>query len=160
MTPARRIHALLARDHDHIDALLERTTLPSGEIDLEAFGEYRRALARHIGAEEKILFPAVLKAGGEVPEKKRLRSDHGKLVAMLVPTPSPALLGEIRSILAPHNALEEAEGGIYDACEQALGDDVDRVLAELAEAPDVPMRVHYDGPLVEVAAARRRRETE
>lgn len=158
MTAPRRIHALLAADHDRIDALFERAVRSSGEIDLEAFGEYRKALARHIGAEEKILFPAVKKAGSEVPQMKRLRADHGKLVAMLVPTPTPELVAEIRSVLDPHNELEEAEGGVYDACERALGEDVERVLAELADAPEVPMRVHYDGPLVEVAAARRRQE--
>jgi hypothetical protein len=41
----------------------------------------------------------------------------------------------------PHNAREEEPGGVYDACDQAVGE---------AESgfPEVPLKAYNDGPAV------------
>jgi hypothetical protein len=100
--------------------------------------------------EEKILFAAVRRLGeGVVPTAiARLRDDHGKLVSLLVPTPTPALVERIKAILGPHDAIEEGAGGAYDRCERLLGASAGEVLAQLGAAPEVPMRPYYDGPLL------------
>lgn len=143
------IHRLLAADHDRLEALLRRAVMPSGMIDAEAFAAFRAGLARHIGMEERILFAAVRRVGEDAApaDLGRLREDHGKLVALLVPTPTPALVWQIQAILEPHDAIEEGPGGVYDACERLLGGHASEVLAGLADAPSVPMRPYYDGPL-------------
>ena len=145
-----RIHRFLAQDHDRLEALLRRSVTPLGDLDGEAYLAFRAGLARHIGMEEKILFAAVRRLGEEAApaDLRRLRDDHGKLVALLVPTPTPALVKQIQAILEPHDVIEEREGGVYDACERLLGAEAGDVLQQLVDAPDVPMRPYYDGPLV------------
>lgn len=41
----------------------------------------------------------------------KLRLDHGALAALLVPTPTPAIIVAIHTVLAAHNSLEEGPGG-------------------------------------------------
>ncbi|APR77337.1 Ferredoxin reductase [Minicystis rosea] len=144
------IRRFLAADHERLGALLGRAVSSSGAIDDEAYSAFRAGLARHIGMEEKILFAAVRRLGeGVAPaELTRLREDHGKLVALLVPSPSPALVERIKAILEPHDAIEEREGGVYDQCERLLGPNAAEVQVLLGAAPDVPMRPYYDGPLL------------
>jgi hypothetical protein len=135
----------LAADHDRLDRLLREATAEPGRIALEPFARFREGLLRHIGLEEKVLFPAAKEARGvPVPEFARLRADHGRLTALLVPTPTPALVADIRAVLEPHNALEEAVEGVYAACEAALGDDLGAWLVKLRETPAPPTRPHYD----------------
>src|SRR5512144_53214 len=105
----------LSADHDRLDALLQRATAQTNTVDAAAYGEFRAGLLKHIGMEEKILLPAAQRARGgtPLPSATRLRLDHGALAALLVPTPSPAIVATIRRILAPHNRLEEEPGGVY-----------------------------------------------
>ena len=72
--------------------------------------------------EEKILLPAAQRAtGGEpLPAAARLRLDHGALAALLVPTPTPAILATMRGILARYNALEEGPGSSAEDAVNAL----------------------------------------
>jgi hypothetical protein len=72
--------------------------------------------------EEKILLPAAQRArGGEpLPAAARLRLDHGAPAALLVPTPTPAILATMRGILARHNALEEEPGSSVEDAVNAL----------------------------------------
>ncbi len=107
------IATFLAQDHDRLDALLRRALAVPGEVDREPFDEFRGGLLRHIGMEEKLLLPAVREArGGEPhPLARRLRIDHGAITSLLVPTPTPAIVAELRAILGPHNEVEEAPGG-------------------------------------------------
>ena len=48
-------------------------------FDYGAYAEFRAALLRHIGMEEKILIPAALRTAGtkSVPFAGRIRPDHG-----------------------------------------------------------------------------------
>lgn len=69
--------------------------------------------------EEKVLFPAARARGQPLPIATRLRVDHGALAALLVPTPTPAIVAEILSVLGPHNLREEEPAGVYEACDDA-----------------------------------------
>ena len=137
----------LGDDHARLDALLERAAAAS-PIDADAFAKFREGLLRHIGMEEKILLPAAQRArGGEpLPDAARLRLDHGALAALLVPTPTPAIVHALRAILTRHNAVEERSGGVYDACERLAGGEA--LLAQLRAAPAVPVSPHVDTPVV------------
>jgi hypothetical protein len=65
-----------------------------------------------------------------------------------VPTPTPAIITAIRTVLAAHNALEEGPGGVYERCEQLAGAEVDALLAQVQAAPEVPVAPYADGPQV------------
>lgn len=136
------IAAYLAADHARLDALLARTIADPAALDMVAYDQFRRGLLRHIGMEEKILLPAAqrLRGGTALPEAARLRSDHGALTALVVPYPTPAVVGALRHILGVHNALEEGSGGVYAACEALAGAAGEALAAELRAAPEVPVR--------------------
>jgi hypothetical protein len=146
----------LRGDHDRLDAMLRRAVARAGAIDRAVYAEFRAGLLKHIGMEEKILLPAARRArGGEpLPIAAKLRLDHGALVALLVPTPTPQIVAAIRTILASHNAFEEAPGGAYEVCEQLAGTGAEALLASLQAAPEVPVNAHVDGPGIMDAARR------
>lgn len=139
------ISIYLEFDHERLDRLLEEACATPGQIDLEAYGEFRKGLLRHIGIEEKLLFPAARKArnGEQIAEFDRLRRDHALLTSLLVPTPTEEIVARIRTILASHNALEEAPGGPYELCERIAGSD--ELLEQIRNAPEVRVRPFYDG---------------
>jgi hypothetical protein len=143
-----RIHRFLADDHDRLGALLVRALAPEGGVDGEAFWSFRTGLLKHIGMEERILFPATRQAlGGQVlPWMRRLREDHGRIAALLVPTPTRARALELAAILDAHDQLEEGEAGAYADCEAALGPSgVDEILVRLENAPTPPPAPYFDG---------------
>lgn len=135
----------LEADHDRLDRLLDEATRTPDRIDPEAFGAFRRGLLRHIGIEEKILFAGARRARGEpVRDFARLRADHARLTALLVPTPTAAIVEELRAILGPHNELEERDGGTYEECVEAIGAEADAILERIRAQPEPPVRPHYD----------------
>jgi hypothetical protein len=146
----------LRDDHERLDALLRRAVAQPGTIDPGVYAEFRAGLLKHIGMEEKILLPAAQRArgGDPLPIAAKLRLDHGALVALLVPTPTPQIVVAIRTILASHNPLEEGPGGAYEVCEQLAGSGAKALLARLRAAPEVPVSVHVDGPVVRTATRR------
>jgi hypothetical protein len=155
--PAGVIASYLTTDHERLAAVLDRSERGrSVEIDRDAFAEFRRGLLRHIAIEEKILLPAASRArGGEpLPIAARLRLDHGALAALLVPTPTPAIVHALRFILARHNALEEGPDGLYATCERLAPARASALVAELRAAPEVPVAAHNDSPLA-IPATRR-----
>lgn len=140
------IERFLTDDHVRLSGLLQRAS--QGEVlDLDAFEEFRRGLLRHIGMEEKVLVPAARKHR-DVPMASALRVDHGNIAKLLVPTPTHAICEELRAILERHNALEEGADGLYALCDLALAGEIDVVLRQLREYPEVPVAKHYDGPLL------------
>ena len=145
-----RIAAFLAADHARLDTLLGKAVARPDEIDQEAFGAFREGLLRHIAWEEKILFTAVRTArGGErLPMIRRLRIDHGAIAALLVPTPSPEIAGELRKLLDPHNEVEEGEGGLYEVCDTLLSAEADTLLDRMRAYPPVKVAPYQDGPNV------------
>jgi hypothetical protein len=115
-----RIFHYLADDHARIDDALQRATSRPETVEPDAYAEFREGLLRHIWLEEKILLAAARAArGGEpLPIVSKLRLDHGALTALLVPTPTPAIVAVIRAILERHNPIEESPGGVYEHCEK------------------------------------------
>jgi hypothetical protein len=125
-------------------------------IDLGRYAEFRRGLLRHIAIEEKILLPAAQRAQGGDPlaPAAGLRLDHGAIAALLVPTPTPAIVATMREILTTHNVLEEKPGGLYALCDCLLARDADAIVREMASYPNVPVSAHNDGPGVPPALRR------
>ena len=146
------LHRFFSADHRRLDALLKRSIAEPGRIDLAPFGEFRAGILRHIGMEEKVLFTAARQAreGEPLELAARLRVDHGAIAALLVPTPTPPLVAEILSVLVPHNRREEEPGGVYDACDEALGPaEGERLAGELQAFPELPLKPYNDGPAVQ-----------
>jgi len=140
----------LAEDHRRLDALLESAAAETGQVNHKAYDQFRVGLLRHIGMEEKILFPAVRRwrGGTPLPIAAKLRLDHGALATLLMPTPTPAILATIRRLLADHNALEEGPGGVYDLCDQLAGAEAEQLLVALRAVPSVAVMPHSDSPAV------------
>jgi Hemerythrin HHE cation binding domain len=138
----------LLDDHARLEDLLLRSVAVPGEVEPALYEEFRAGLLRHIGIEEKLLLPAVRRARGGTPLAlaRRLHVEHGAIAGLLVPTPTPALVAELRGLLARHNALEEGAGGLYDDCERALGAEAGALLERIRAAPAVPTARHFDGP--------------
>jgi hypothetical protein len=127
------IRRYLSDDHARLDAALHR-----GDYE-----EFREGLLRHIGIEQKILFPIVR----DWPLVERLHLDHGALAALLVLTPTPAVLIAIRAILSNHNPIEEGPGGLYEECDRRLGPRVDEVLKRIRNYPAVSVAKHVDSQI-------------
>ena len=145
------VSRFLADDHRRLEALLDRATAGHGPIEPESFEEFRAGLLRHIGMEEKILLPAVRRARGgtPLPIARQLRLDHGAIAALLVPTPTLAVIGRLRALLALHDALEEDADGAYAMCDQLLAGESAALIEQLRAFPTVRTAPHNDGPLVE-----------
>jgi len=140
----------LAEDHRRLDALLQSAAAQPAQVNREVYDQFRAGLLRHIGMEEKILFPAVqrLRGGTPLPIAAKLRLDHGALATLLMPTPTPAILATIRRLLMNHNVLEEGPGGVYDICDQLADSDAESLLKDLRAAPSVAVMPHSDSPAV------------
>jgi hypothetical protein len=101
--------------------------------------------------EEKYLFVIAKAARGGRPLDlaARLRVDHGAIAALLVPTPTPAIVDDLLSVLVPHNRREEGPGGVYEATDEALGpSEAERLVVELESFPEPPLKPYNDGPAV------------
>ena len=143
------LHGFFAADHDRLDGLLRRALAGAGPIDLEAFGAFRAGLLRHIGMEEKVLFAVAREARGGEPLAlaERLRVDHGAIAALLVPTPTRALVERLLSVLGPHNRREEEAGGVYAAADEAIGPAAaERLVEALRDFPEPPLKPYNDAP--------------
>jgi hypothetical protein len=152
---AGQVYDYLANDHRRLEEALDRATVASCGVEPSAYLEFRAGLLRHIGMEEKILFPAAQAARGgkALPAVQKLHLDHGALAALLVLTPTESIVAAIRSILESHNPLEEGPDGVYAACEHLDGFDTDAVLTRLQTAPPVAMAAYTDNPTA-IASAR------
>jgi hypothetical protein len=150
------LYQYLADDHERLDHLLQRAVATVGVIDMEPYAEFRKGLLRHIAIEEKIVLPAIaqFQDGRQAAVAGRLRLDHGALVALLVPPPSPSIVLTIQSILQVHNTLEEQEGGLYQLLEQLAGTEIERLAGQMNSAPEVPVLPHNGRP--EILEATRR----
>lgn len=149
------ITRFLTEDHDRLDALLRRASARAEEVERASFDEFRSGLLRHIALEEKILLPAarVARGGTPLPIARRLRVDHGAITSLLVPTPTPEIVAELRSILEPHNVAEEEPGGLYEACDGLLADQAATLLERMRAYPPVKVARYQDGPNVHRTAA-------
>jgi hypothetical protein len=140
------IERFMVEDHVRIDSYMAACERCDGSVDLEVYGRFRHGLLRHIGMEEKVLLPfaRAKRAGAPLEVASVLRADHG--ARLLVRTPDPALLDELRSLLARHNPLEEGPDGLYAACDRLADAEAPGVVARLQAQPAVPLAKFYDGP--------------
>jgi len=92
------LYQYLSDDHDRLDALLGRAVAKPGVIDMELYSEFRKDLLRHISMEEKIVLPAIARwqGGKKAAIAERLRLDHGAIVSLLVPPPTPSIILTLR----------------------------------------------------------------
>jgi len=137
--------------------LFERAVANAKHVDAPAYAQFRAGPLKHIGIEEKILLPAAqrLRGGEPLAGAPRLRLDHGALTAaLLVPPPTAPVIAAIRRILRVHNPVEEDPGGMYDQCEEIIGAEVDEILRQLQNFPEVKVLPHVNTPFV-IEAARR-----
>lgn len=152
---ARAIHRYLSDDHARLDGLLARA-LAADPIDAPAYEAFRAGLLRHIAMEEKVLFAELRARGGSElsPMIERLHADHAALASLLVPTPTHAILRTIREILDDHNPIEETEHGLYDACDQLAGADLEAMFTRMRAIAPVRVSQHVDEPRVHEHIAR------
>ncbi len=64
------------------------------------------------------------------------------------------MIAALRAILTLHNPIEEDPGGVYETCEELAGAEVDEILRQLQEAPEVRVLPHVDNPFVMEATRR------
>jgi hypothetical protein len=148
MTMNGPISGFFQTDHARLDGLLRQAVAGPGELDADTFAAFRAGLLKHIALEEKILLPAArrLRGGEPLPVARRLRVDHGAIALLLVPSPTRDLIAEIRSILEPHNRLEEAPDGLYAICDEMLTSEAEALLARVRSYPEVKVAPYHDGP--------------
>src|SRR5262245_16788482 len=115
-----KIYRYMADDHARLDDLLQHAAARAGSIETSPEAEVRAGCLKHIAMEEKILLPAAQRARGgkPLPIAVKLRLDHGVLAALLVPTPTAAIIAAIRAVLEAHNPIEEGPGGLYEQSEE------------------------------------------
>lgn len=145
--PGRELREWLLLDHQEIDDLLSEA-LADDAFAPDPFARFRERLLRHIGIEEKILFPAMRRRDPDRDADRlaRLRLEHGALTRLLVPTPDRALANEIRALLVEHNRIEEDDHGVYDTSIDALeADDALEVLRAARASRPVPTTGYFDG---------------
>ena len=149
------IRNFLTDDHRRFDALLDKMGNCSSADELAAYDEFRRGLLKHIGIEEKILLMAAQRLrGAPLEQAARLRSDHGALVALLMPAPTPAVIRALRAVIAAHNPIEEGPGGVYDICEALAQAEAGDLLRRIREAPEVPTNPNLSNPRILEATRR------
>jgi hypothetical protein len=104
--------------------------------------------------EEKIVLPAIARwqDGKKASIAERLRLDHGALVSLLAPPPTPSIMLTIQSILEVHNKLEEQGDGLYRLLDDLAGTEAEAMLAQLKAAPPVAVLPNNDKPEVLDAA--------
>jgi hypothetical protein len=139
---------LLSQDHDRLDALLVAALRADGTIDEQAYDGFRRGLLRHIGIEERLLFPVVRRMQGASAVIEQLHRDHAALAALLVPPPAATGIAMIRDILAHHNPLEEGDGGLYRHVETLAAGDLPKLLESVEAFPQIPVAPYSDTELL------------
>lgn len=150
------LYGLMASEHALLDELFAKAAGgQTGVPGIEAYQQFRERLLRHIRIEERILLPmAERKRGAPLPLAAKLRLDHGAFAALLMLPPVDRAFRTIRALLDAHNPLEEAEGGVYQQCENLAGPEIAELLARIAATPGVPVSSWVDSPKVFAAAGR------
>lgn len=143
---ASELHEFLSHDHDRLDLLLSGCLGEDGSVEAGMYAEFRQGLLRHIGIEERILFPELRKRRGITPLEEQLHIDHAALAALLVPPPSRTEIEQIREILTLHNPLEERDGGLYEILEELVGAELDELMARVHATPTVRVAPLNESP--------------
>ena len=143
----------LTEDHRCLDALLEHCGECHTSEELLAYDQFRRGILKHIGIEEKILLTAAARLqGAPLDQAARLRLDHGALVSLLMPVPTPAIIRAIRTVSTAHNPIEEGAGGVYALCEKLAAAEHVALFEKIRSAPEVPTNPNATTPRILDAA--------
>ena len=144
------VASYFTEDHRRLEALLNRAVTDAGEINNEVYSRFRSGLLKHIGMEEKILLPAVKRLQDGTPYNfaDTLRLEHGAFAALLVPPVSSKIAAIFHVMMIHHNELEEGKDGLYAACEQLIGNSVQKFMTRVHSFPDVPVMPHVQNPNV------------
>jgi hypothetical protein len=142
------LYKYFVEDHRKLEKLLNRAAVTAPKYEMSAYSEFRSGLLKHIKMEENVIIPAAQKAreGEPLAFAARLRREHGALVALLVPPPTPVIVKALRSILSGHNRSEEAQGGLYDLCERLAGEQLEELMKSVESIPEVPVLPYKSGP--------------
>ncbi|HVN30232.1 MAG TPA: hemerythrin domain-containing protein [Candidatus Binataceae bacterium] len=147
------LQQFLTDDHRRLDALLERTGNCASAEELAAYDSFRRGILKHIGIEEKIMLTAAARLhGAPLEQAARLRLDHGAIVSLLMPLPTPAIIHALRTVLSAHNPIEEGDAGVYDVCDKLTISEHDELMAKVHAAPEVPTNQNATSPRILDAA--------
>lgn len=148
---ASELHEFLSHDHDRLDLLLSGCLGADGSVEADMFAEFREGLLRHIGIEEKVLFPELRKRKGVTLLEEQLHTDHAALAALLVPPPGPSEIEQIRTILTLHNPLEERDGGLYEILEDLAGHQLAELMGRVHAIPRVRVAPHTESETIRKA---------
>jgi len=152
----KNLYSFFEQDHRRLEDLFKRATADPEKIDMEAYGEFRKGILRHIAMEEKFVFPAILSSRGGIPLHitRQLRFEHGAIASLLVPPPGKGIIESLRKVIAHHHQLEEGMGGLYESCERYAEAEAASVLEKSQGLPEVPVLPHNPAPIAYEAAVR------
>jgi hypothetical protein len=157
---AGALHDFLSRDHARLDALLSACLAAGDAIPYEDYDAFRRGLLRHIGIEERLLFPELRRQRGVTELERQLHRDHAALAALLVPPPTSRELEQIAAILGTHNVLEETADGLYEIIESLSGEGLPLLLHAIHATPEVRLAPHADSTILRHTIEQLLREAE
>lgn len=144
------LSAYLSQDHARLGRLLEQCRDRPATDGRASYDVFRAGLLRHIGIEEKLLFPVARRRGDAELRTRvdRLHRDHAALAALLVPTPTTEIMQTIESVLNRHNADEEAGDGLYAVCDGLPGEEPEALAQQARSTPEARVAPHYDSAAV------------
>jgi GNAT superfamily N-acetyltransferase len=143
------IERFLTEDHRRLEALLRDAGPLTPGACIEAYEAFRAGLLKHIAMEEKILLVVAKQVLGHPhPLRERLSLDHSLLATLLIPTPTQAVLAEMKEILDAHDLLEEGSGAFYEHVEQLAPDRVAEIVEQLRTFRQPTVARHLDRPSV------------
>lgn len=150
------IGEFLRDDHRRLEALFRAALADPDRFEHDSYTQFRAGLLRHIGMEEKILLPAIQqwRGGTPWPLAAKLRLDHGAIVSLLVPPPTPAIIATLRMVLERHNQLEEESDGLYAVGDGLAGMASEEFVAKLKAAPAVSVMPYSDTEAVRTTMRR------
>jgi hypothetical protein len=144
-TSVHPIHQMLEPDHVRLNDLRQIVVTSEVHAEHPAYRSFRAGLLRHIAMEEKLLLQAVKDALGHPhPLAERLRTDHSLLATLLIPPPTLAILKEMGEIMHAHHEVEEKPGGFFDAVEQIIPEQLERISHKLEHFPGPTVAIHQD----------------
>jgi hypothetical protein len=150
------LYQYFSDDNRRLEELMDQAVANLDKIDHAAYDDFRQGLLQHISIEEKIVLPAIQQAQGgrPFPSAARLRLDHGALAALMVPPPSPQIIAAIKAILIDHNRIEESSRGLYQTCQQVVGENLGHLMEKVRTLPEIDITPTKSSPYVMEAIRR------
>lgn len=136
------IAAYFAEGERSLEKAFENCLRPP-HLDVAQFDLFRRQLLQRIAAEERILFPALLRKLGQPPlSREAIRRDHAGLASLCVTVPDREWIESLGSQLEAHVGVEE---GIYELSDEVLKSEAKTVVAALVALPPLKVAPFHAG---------------